>query len=220
MCSRNMSNKKVSEASRGKRFQLLGGVLAGGASSRMGHDKATLTLPDGSSCLQHVSNQVDSVCECTAISCARGSLHSSIASKLDRVTDPDAHRGPITGIVALLEHAERLLLPGVLVVPVDLPTIEAQDLRALCEAFEADTTQIVAASFDASRSEPLVAIYPTFWLTDLQRLAAGEDRSVARWLNSVMHRRVNIRADAGVELNTPEQWQEFYGKDGSDYKNT
>ncbi len=194
---------------------LLGGILIGGASRRMGACKAALTLPNGKSLAQHIGGCLAVWCEKIVVSAAQVDQLPDAMWPL--VIDPISYQGPATGIACLLECAQRHRLAGVFVVSVDLPAITADDLRPLVAAwhdeFLGDTLapkgRIIVAQFDANRLHPLVAIYPTAYLEPMRALAVSEDRSVRRFIAGLPHRAIPLRPEAGDDVDTPEQWKTF-----------
>ena len=99
-------------------------VLTGGASSRMGRDKAGLEI-GGVRAVDHVA----------ALAKAAGAKHIATVGGLGRgyphVEDPIALGGPVGGVVA---GAEALAAQGcgtVLVLAVDAPTVTLEDLQPL-----------------------------------------------------------------------------------------
>ena len=105
---------------------LLGVVLCGGRSSRMGCDKAMLAHPDGGTFLEHAIDRLTGICHSVVIS---GGTHTHPLATL--IEDSVAHRGPATGISASLEHAAAHKLTGCLITPVDLPDLTETDLISL-----------------------------------------------------------------------------------------
>lgn len=99
---------------------LTGLVLAGGKSSRMGYDKALLDY-QGQSLLQHTSRLLaDSGCQRVMIS----------RNQLGFVQDLIKDAGPLGGIHAVLTHLQDD--DELLIVPVDMPFLQAAPLRLLC----------------------------------------------------------------------------------------
>ena len=120
----------------------VGVILTGGASSRMGADKATLPV--------HGKPMV--VCVADAlweaglhpVECQGGDVESIEEFGLRVVPDPEPGRGPLAAMHAALErNADR----DVVIVACDLVDIEGHTIRALLDAATAEGRPDVAAAF-------------------------------------------------------------------------
>lgn len=101
-------------------------VLAGGASSRMGSDKA-LQLWDG-------KRAVDRVARLLELAGAAQVMVSGGDYGLPFVADPPGPHGPAAGVIAGCAALQLRGLSRVLVAAVDAPTLEPGDLAALLHA--------------------------------------------------------------------------------------
>lgn len=107
----------------------LGVVLAGGLSSRMGSDKALLKWK-GSTLLEHAVRLLQDA----------GASQVLVSGRPDHalgIGDLLPHAGPPAAVLALLQHladANALDNRAVLLIPVDMPRLQAATLRALLEA--------------------------------------------------------------------------------------
>ncbi|MFG0261533.1 MAG: molybdenum cofactor guanylyltransferase [Novipirellula sp. JB048] len=182
--------------------RLLGVVLCGGKSSRMGRDKAALMHPGGQTYLAHAIERLAALCDAVVVSGVSTVDHDR-PTILDRV----AHRGPASGVAAALEFASRHGFAACLVTPVDMPRLSELHLRSLQQAWHAEDRITVAES---DVLEPLVGIYPIRFAASLQRLAESERRSLSRWLGSQDHRRVTLPAASCHNINTPEDLTDVY----------
>lgn len=176
-------------------------VLAGGASRRMGADKALLDW--------HGRPLVDHVAARLAPACTRVLIASGDGLRLERpgeIADAVADSGPLGGLLAALEAADAPLLA---VVAVDLPHANAGVLSALASVIgEADA----AIPLVDGRLQPLHAVYRT---TGAERLRAYLDaggRAVMGFLDrlSVAEAGPGVWSAAdptgrfAVNLNSPE----------------
>ena len=162
-------------------FPLTGLILAGGGSSRMGMDKAELRL-QGVSLLQH----------------ARELLRSIGAAKIHVVGRPDEPDGlpddePLGGPARAIVSAARRLEGGViLVIPVDMPLLNAGDLHCLAEHHAA-----------AWRDHPLPCALPVEAAAaapeDARSMRALLDACGAIWLDPGADRPERL-----ANINTPE----------------
>lgn len=206
------------------RSDVLGVVLTGGRSSRMGHDKAALPHPDGGTFADHAISRLQEVCRRIVIAGSAppwGGLASADRSpggpaadgSITVIPDPAVHLGPVTGIVEALHACRAAGAIAALVTPVDMPYLNAAELRSLVEAADETLTeyppQPILATFDGVHREPLVAIYPVESLGSLEQLAASSDRSLNRWLGSQPHRLLRLPSAAAANINTPDEYREL-----------
>lgn len=156
---------------------LSGLILAGGRSSRMGRDKASLTLPDGRTLLER---QVD-ILRAAGVTTVFASLPPGRDIALPGVTpvwDAVPETGPLGGIAAGLRAAPAGLL---LVLAVDMPGIQAAHLRKLVELA---SPQRGVVPLMTGQCEPLAAIYPTFLAGAADEALADGDRAVHAWVRT------------------------------------
>jgi molybdopterin-guanine dinucleotide biosynthesis protein A len=174
---------------------LLGVVLAGGKSSRMGRNKALLGYR-GRSLLEHQMDLLAPVCARVVVSGA--------VEGFEGILDDCAHQGPLGGILTVAKR-----FPGwaLLIIPVDMPRLETLDLQQLCQQVASChfSGQPFPAFFPDGREliRVLEAIFTQSQHTpSMQRLHAD--------LGSKTLHRAGFNA---LNLNTPEQWQAFSQND-------
>lgn len=148
---------------------MVGAILAGGASSRMGEPKQNIVFRDSTPMIAHVHAALAAVCHRVVV--LGDSVH---LSNLERLDDLRAGRGPLGGIEALLKSG---MSEQYLVVPCDLPQITADVLRALVSDSEKP------ASIFAGR--PLPARMSVSALPTVQRLLDDDDRAVWRLMDEL-----------------------------------
>lgn len=172
-------------------------VLAGGRSSRMGQDKAQLTLPGRITLLEHARQQL--------LSAGAGEVylnHSSV-SGAQKLVEPFPDRGPLSGIHAALCNNSHLPL---LILPVDMPLMTPVYLRQLvqygqqkqhsCYFHEQCLPLFV---FQSDQAKQLISAW----------LSADESPSIWRLLQALQAVPQNIEdANACKNANDPEQWRE------------
>ncbi len=191
-------------------FDLLGVVLAGGKSSRMGIDKATLPHPSSTaaaavSYLDHAIARLRPLVRQVAVSGRPGISGRSgdgAASEIG-LLDEQPELGPAMGVVTALRYAAAQQLSGVLVTPVDMPDITTEHLWQLAEAW-LQAQGVVCASFDHQRAEPLLAVYPLAVLTELEQVLATPQRSLNRWIGARQVTRVDLPVAVARNVNRPE----------------
>jgi molybdopterin-guanine dinucleotide biosynthesis protein A len=180
--------------------RLLGVVLCGGRSKRMGSDKARLVHATGISFLEHAAARVADVCDDVRL-CG----HPRAECQYPRLEDTVAFQGPLTGIINALTFADHHALDGCLVTPLDMPHLTADDLRKLRTIWQQSPDQLVCAvSEDEIRIQPLVAIYPTRLKEAISQLARSEHRSLRRWIAQQDHLEVTLEPSACHNVNNPE----------------
>lgn len=159
--------------------ELVGVILAGGASSRMGQPKEAILL-DGETLLlrqQRLLHEVGVRRVLLALGKAVRADHPGLLPEMtgEVVVDPSGSAGPLAGIVAGLRRINRpppdpLSASGILVLAVDMPRLEAGLLRDLMEA---SSVGVGAAPQVDGRWEPLAAVYPREALEPAVRLLHG-----------------------------------------------
>jgi molybdopterin-guanine dinucleotide biosynthesis protein A len=170
---------------------LSGLILAGGRSSRMGRDKATLTLPDGRTLLQR---QAD-ILRATGVTNLLVSVRPGSETQLPGATlvlDGTLDAGPLAGIAAGL----RVAPPGlVLVLAVDMAEMQSAHLRQLVEMA---TPGRGVVPMLAGQCEPLAAIYPSALAGSAEAAVAAGQLAVQRWVRS--------ETDRLLLWDTPAEW--------------
>ncbi|MCO8121735.1 molybdenum cofactor guanylyltransferase [Stieleria sp. TO1_6] len=179
---------------------LLGVVLCGGRSLRMGRDKADLIAPDGRSYLDLACQRLAELCPAVCLSAAtpRESPHPTL------VDPPDSH-GPISGILMALEHARLHRFAGCLINPVDTPDLAVHDLQTLIDTHRCHPDNIVCAIAepDASYLEPLIAIYPIQSAPSLRAAIERGQFGLQRYLRDRDIVPVPLGAAACRNVNSP-----------------
>lgn len=192
------------------RTSLLGAVLAGGRSTRMGTCKSQLPHPSGGTFLDHAITQLAGCCEYVACSFAAGSATSppTLPSGVHAIFDTIADSGPAEGVCRAVDLAKTIGCTGVLVIPVDLPALEVEQLRKLITTFQTSSGRaVVAISDDAEavkRLQPLVAIYPVSMQDDLKILARSASRGLYRFLAGCDYVAVELPAAVLHNVNSPD----------------
>lgn len=167
-----------------------GVVLAGGKSSRMGKDKATLTL-NGETLLQRAITLLESS--------GADQVLVSRNNAPDTLQDIFPFQGPLAGIHAALCATEQDLL----IVPVDMPLLnDALLLTLLTGAAESGARHY--------QRFPIPAFIPNSAEARdfLEQVLSGEsDRSVRRFLNHIGAKSMQPeQSELLVNVNTPEEW--------------
>jgi len=177
-----------------------GFVLAGGHSSRMGHDKAFLPYA-GTTLVQHVAEVVRQAAGSVSLvgdPTRYGGLGYPVHA--DRISG----RGPAGGISTALGITTA---PWNLIVACDMPGVTVEALRALLDHTAAAAGQCVVPLGGDGEPEPLCAAYHVACLPALDR-AIRENRLKMRDLLADLDPVFlsGLNAACFVNVNTPAQW--------------
>ncbi len=185
---------------------LCGLVLAGGKSSRMGRDKASLVHPDGRALARRCHDLLAAAgCDAVYLSLRADQPMPDGFSDVEPLVlrDPEGQStGPISGILAAM--AERPEADW-LVVACDLPRLDAETLRVLLSERRAGERFLAYRSEFDGLPEPLCTWY------------SHEAREIVENAGTFCPRKILIRnecrllepATAGAldNANTPEDWE-------------
>ena len=163
-------------------------VLAGGASRRMGRDKARLPIKGKALCAIMAETLRAAGCDPVLISGPGG------------IKDMYPGQGPLAGIHAAFDHLGKA--EAMVIVPVDMPALSAQSLKALIEA----NGEVVLY---AGQSLPLKLANVTHIRQRLEAILSekGGDWSIRNFVRGLKARPLDaagISARELVNLNTPD----------------
>ena len=185
--------------------RVLGVVLAGGRSTRFGSEKAVAVV-DGAPMVARVAAVLAHGCEAVAVNApeASGAAAWARAHGLTVLPDPPGlPDGPLAGVLAGLDAAERHGAAWLLTAPCDTPCLPADLGERLMSAVGAAPAATVVTTSEGSH--PLC----TLWSVGLRAplaaaLDAGAHPSVRAWLRQAGAAQVAF-ADtrAFANLNTP-----------------
>ena len=183
--------------------RLLGVVLAGGASRRMGADKALLTHPDGSSWLEAQVQLLRSVGLEVCVLTGHG-RHHALLSSCEGVTvqaEPWQPAGPLWALSCVLHDRDDEAL---LTLPVDMPGLRSEALQQLIRCWRLQPSTALVAD-DGTRLQHLFGIYPC---GALYRQALDDELTEGKarwrgWLARIPHETVNLPSDQLVNVNRP-----------------
>lgn len=163
---------------------MTGLVLAGGASRRMGRDKALLEL-DGEPLVRRAVATLRRCCGRVLVASGDGTRLPDVGDA--QVADAVAGEGPLGGLVAGLAAART---PLVAVVAVDLPFADAGILRVLADHWGGEPAVVPTV---AGRAQPLHAVYATAAAGALRRCLDDGRRGVTDVVTSLGARLVDER---------------------------
>jgi molybdopterin-guanine dinucleotide biosynthesis protein A len=177
-----------------------GFVLVGGASSRMGQDKASLPF-HGKTLLEHV---VQAVSEAAGPVTLVGAPERYESFKLPRLADTRAGSGPLAGIHTALSASRATWN---LIVACDMPGIDGPFLQSLMAAAESTGDDCLIPVGPSGLLEPLCAAYRSRCLA---AIGAALDRGVRKVTDGLAGLRMAewnvVESRWFSNVNTPEEW--------------
>lgn len=180
--------------------QVTGLVLCGGASRRMGRDKARLRV-DGQTLLGRTIGLLAPRTLAQRLACGAASRYPELGlpEDLDRVADA----GPLAGLEASLAQTRT---PWALVVPCDLARLGAEALDGLLAAARPGDALVHWRS--AGRDQPLCALVSVGCLPAIRAALDGGARKLVSWWDRVEARSLEAPPAVATQLagvNTPEE---------------
>lgn len=180
-------------------YSVMAVVLAGGRSSRMGQDKATLYSPKLQATLIEQSKQLLSQLD---------DCHVVINSNTypEAVKDIVLDCGPLSGIHAVLSHAQQHSdIQGFLFIPVDMPNLTAMSLHSLIQFAQ----QQGCAAYLTNSFLPCYLPAKANLLTTVNRQLHSKDWSIRQLLTLLAARSMPLPdASQLVNINDPTDWQQ------------
>ena len=190
-------------------MKLVGLLLAGGQSRRMGGGDKTLRSLGGIPLLEHVIERLRPQVD-TLVLNANGDPSRFAKFGLPVVADSVlGFAGPLAGVLAGLEWAaaHRADCPFVVSVATDAPFLPTDLTSRFIEAIERDAADLACAASDG-RSHPVFGLWPVRLRNDLRRAVVEEGiRKVDQW--TARHRLVTVSflidpIDPFFNANRPE----------------
>ena len=185
------------------RRAVLGAVLVGGQSRRMGRDKALIEV-DGTTMVDRAAELLRAAGCNLVVAIGPDRLAGSVTPLADRYPG----EGPLGAIVTALDHAAEVGADAAFVIACDLPDLDVATLTTLLEAVNGAGAQPSVTLAGAPRREPLIAVWATSCLAPLEAAFAGGQRSVHRAIDSIVGLQVvEVQVDPARvrNVNTPDQ---------------
>lgn len=181
--------------------RLAGVVLTGGASRRMGRDKATLTVPgffDGRTLVEQLVSVVAQRCDPVFVVAAQGQVLPDLPAQVLRDEVPGL--GPLPAIGLGLRAAAHAGAERAFVCAVDMPFVIPELIDQLAGPSQAD---VVLPRAD--RDHYLAAVYRTALAETVDALVATGERRVGALVETVEVQRI-VLADTSplANLNSPD----------------
>ncbi len=176
-----------------------GYILAGGQSKRMGIDKKWIRI--GHHSLIEVTFNLLNNTLCQPPFIVSNDSEKNFPSTWEVIPDKVAGKGPLGGLVALLEHCRS---EWALVLAVDLPHLTSQEINLLLTSTR-NSYEVITLS-DSGYPEPLVALYNTSTLKFWTQRLYTDNLSLHRGIKKLKWKSVSIPIDsqALTNLNTQE----------------
>ena len=199
-------------------------LLSGGASRRMGRDKALLSHPAGGCWLDHSLRQLAALGAPLTLLSGHDShlsranqLAASLAVPLELLHEPSPPQGPLIALGRLMHHHPNQLL---LLCPVDMPALDLATLRQLllvANAADSSQPRLIHVAHDGCQAQPLLGLYPADGRhrSSLEASLAAGERSLQRWLAVVGSQAVVLPAGPLLNANRPGDLDQFNRWDGS-----
>lgn len=182
-------------------------ILAGGASRRMGRDKALLDAGDGP--LLERSAQLGIDLGLPVLVVGRTQPDGWPLPDVRFAADREAGQGPLGGLVTALA-----LAAPILVIACDLPRLDAECLRWLRDESARVPLADGLITTDAGGIEPLFACYTAHCLAMARTHLAAGQRAMHRLIEVGDFRRVAIPdrlLPRLVDVDTPSDWDRTRG---------
>ncbi len=176
-----------------------GFVLAGGASRRMGSDKALLG-GENDTLLLRVARILEAAAGSAIVVAPQGRYEGMGVPVL---TDRWPGEGPLGGIVTALEFSRDALN---LIVAVDMPRIDVPTLSELVLA-AGETGRSVIPVHEDGATEPLCAVYHRDDLPVLRAFFDGGGRRLRDAIDKISYERIPAAERVFANVNTPEEWE-------------
>lgn len=170
-------------------------VLAGGASRRIGRDKATLPY-QGRTLVERVVGAVKPRCAPVFVIAAPGQRIPAVEA--DVLRDDVRGVGPLVATGRGLRAAAEAGVPWAFVCAVDMPFLDAALIDVLVDSAKNLTADVVLP-WDG-RDHYLAGLYRTSLVERISDLVAAGERSMAALVNSVETQRIVV-SDAGSLTN-------------------
>lgn len=200
---------------RSESYRLGGVLLAAGEASRMGQPKQLLVW-NGKTLLEHAIETAQS-CTNAGVVVVTGAYTAPLEAVIRRYPqvkiawNANWSEGMATsircGVEALLRSDSNL--DAILIMLVDQPLIQVQQIKQLITSFEQHKPSYVAAFYEGKAGVP--ALFSKNIFADLCRLK-GQSGAKALFLQSDLTGVKIPMPEAACDVDTPEEWEQFLQK--------
>ncbi len=192
-------------------MQVAGIILCGGASSRMGRDKASLPWRNGT-LLSHAAANLSPCVDQLFISAAPGQKLPPIPLPFQRIDDTQPSAGPVSALADAFQSAANGGADVAIVLAVDMPDVTSSLLDLLKGALRPEHEAVV--SLAQGHRQPLCAIYRTRLSTVLATYSKTPRVSLQSFLDKIPLRLLSeeewkpaATSSAFRQMNTPEDYE-------------
>jgi molybdopterin-guanine dinucleotide biosynthesis protein A len=158
-----MPMSKSNEPASGKGRSIVGAVLSGGLSARMGTQKDRILLSSGKTMMQYVIDALLKVCNEVIVAGPEMPVFFQESASVKFIQDNFPGQGPLAGIEAVLSTG---IARGYLIAACDQPFLNEKLFRMLIP-----DDQTMPCFFDYTEGgiiQPLPGYYPVSWLPDIR----------------------------------------------------
>lgn len=181
------------------RTGLLGAVLAGGTSRRLGRDKAAETVGPRR-LIDHAVRALRGVCAEVVVVSSRAATPTG---DWRVVPDRRVGAGPLAGIETALVEAERSGHEAAFVLACDLPLVDEAIVASIAAAL-GQAPAVAPERRGEPGFEPLCAVYRTACLSTAAALLDRGERSARALIEAVGGARIGVDGEVFLNVNTEE----------------
>ncbi len=181
---------------------IIGGVISGGLSKRMGQSKDRLLLADGRSMIQHVLDRLLTVCKEIIVAGPELPVQLDEDERVHFVKDNFPGQGPLAGVEAILSSG---YASGYIIAACDQPCLKEELLKMLIP-----DDPDMPCFFDLAENgimQPFPGYYPVSWLPDIRDSLRRNRRSLKALIadSDVILKPIEaVLADSLKSINTSE----------------
>ncbi len=183
----------------GTKKHITGIILAGGTSTRMGSDKALMSL-NGKPFMRYVIQAVTPLVDSLFI-VSNHKQHDQFG--LDRIPDLFQEAGPLAGLYAGLSHTQTI---DNLVLSCDIPLISTPLLKYLMKSVNQEDKVVQLEA--RGKSMPLIACYKKSCTNQIAELLEQGERRLRTAVNTLNPKTIPVAdkwAYQTTNINTPEE---------------
>ncbi len=176
-----------------ERSNVLGVILAGGKSSRMGTDKAQLSFA-GNSMLTHTKQLL-----------SQANVQNIVVSGKDyQCPDIIENAGPLGGIHSVIKAYRP---SAILVLPIDMPLMQPKLLEQLINTGQLTQQAVHFQQYEFPLYMPINAFSEQFFNQAFSQFS-GKGPSIKSLLAAIPSKQLSVKHhQAFINTNTPEHWQ-------------
>jgi len=191
---------------------LIGIVLMGGKSSRMGTDKSQLiankSYPNETQ--KNFAQLAHAKLKCYVNEVFYSINQEQKNLKIDNIIiDKYPEEGPLSGIISALRFTQN----SIVVLGVDLPLVTKQSIKNIIAQRNWDLLTTTYYNTETKIWEPMLSIWEIETLPSLEEYFTNGGRSIQQFLNQYGNQRVPILdGNEFTNVNTPEEYERLQNK--------